>query len=298
MSGKETLMGRDKLKVAVVGLGLIGGSVTKALARSGRYEIIGFDRDEQVLLDAISCGAIRRKGTQEDLGDSDLVYVCLYPPGTLRFVRENGGYFGSRTVVTDMCGVKQAVYGELSRIAARNGFPYLGSHPMAGKERSSFQESEAGLFFGASYITVCENTGTPAYRLVEEAAREMGFGRVINTTAREHDEMIAFTSQLPHVLACAYVLSPRCLRHEGFSAGSYRDVSRVANINAELWAELFLSNREALIDEIDCLSDNINRIRACLEQEDEEKLAAVLLEARRVKEKDFVSGKDGSSGDH
>lgn len=287
-----------KKKISIVGLGLIGGSAAKALARTGRYELIGFDVAEEVLLDAISCGAIDRKGTEEDLLDSDLVYVCLYPQGTLEFVERYAKCFGKNTVVTDMCGVKQAVYGELLRISQENGFCYVGSHPMAGKEQSSFSESEAGLFFGASYIVVSEDPQSHACGLISGMAYEMGFSRVIFATAREHDEMIAFTSQLPHVLACAYVLSPRCEKHEGFSAGSYRDVSRVANINAELWTGLFLSNREALLDEIRCLSDNIKRIEQCLEQKDASGLKKILMESKRIKEKDFIRRKDESAGDH
>ena len=284
-----------KKVVSIVGLGLIGGSVAKALARTGSFEIIGFDQDEQVLLDALSCEAIHRKGTEEDLAESDLVYICLYPRETLAFVETNRKRFSSHTVVTEMCGVKQAVYGEILKMSREEGFPYIGSHPMAGKEKNSFSQSEAGLFFGASYIAVCEDTESWAYGLICQTALAMGFARVIHTSAREHDEMIAFTSQIPHVLACAYVLSPRCERHEGFSAGSYRDVSRVADINAELWASLFLSNKQALLDEIDCLTDNIGKIRSCLEREDVSSLERILREARQRKQMDFNRRKEGSA---
>ena len=154
---------------------------------------------------------------------------------------------------------------------------------MAGKERSGFAASDPSIFVGASYILV--ETGAPAEAvdLVESLARSMGFGRIVRTTPERHDQLIAFTSQLPHALACAYVLSPRCREHQGFSAGSYRDVSRVANINDTLWSRLFLDNREALVAELDELGRNLRLIRDAVGQGDEPALGALLREAARIK---------------
>lgn len=272
------------MKIAVVGLGLIGGSIAKALSRKGNHEVIGFDMDEQVLLEAISLEAIKRKGRTEDLKTADVVYVCLYPKGTIDFIKSHQNVFGENTIVTDVCGVKEPVYEEIIKIAKDNNFQYVGSHPMAGKEKSGFYESESGLFFGASYIMVGEN---PLDYKLTQLAEEMEFGRIVRTNSKDHDQMIAFTSQVPHVLACSYVMSPRCENHVGFSAGSYRDVSRVACINSELWADLFLSNKEALLKEIDCLMENIGNIKHSLENNDEEELVKLLSKARIAKEKDF-----------
>lgn len=267
------------MKITIIGLGLIGGSIAKSLSRSGKHQIIGFDADEDVMLEAISLGAISRKGNINDLKDSSVVYVCLYPEECVRFIEANSMYFGSGTLVTDVCGVKRPVYEPIKRIADEAGFQYTGSHPMAGKEKSGFYESDGGLFYGASYIIV----GDEQDKVLSGLAAEMGFGRVVHTTAEYHDEMIAFTSQVPHVIACAYVKSPRCAGHKGFSAGSYRDVSRVADINSALWADLFLSNRKALVDELDCLLDNISNIKELISKGDREKLCEFLQESGNLK---------------
>ena len=154
---------------------------------------------------------------------------------------------------------------------------------MAGKERSGFAASDPSIFVGASYILV--DTGAPdwAMALVRERAEEMGFGRVVRTTPARHDQMIAFTSQLPHALACAYVMSPRCPEHQGFSAGSYRDVSRVANINDALWSRLFLDNQKALTQELDQLIANLSRLRDAVDRRDQEELRSLLRTAAQIK---------------
>ena len=155
---------------------------------------------------------------------------------------------------------------------------------MAGKERNGFAVSEATLFRGASYLLVPCGAPQWAESTMEELALQMGFGRVVKTTPEHHDEMIAYTSQLPHALACAYVLSPRCPGHKGYSAGSYRDVSRVARINETLWTELFLENREALSRELSTLIGNLQKIQNALNAEDAQALKGLLRQGREVKE--------------
>lgn len=187
--------------------------------------------------------------------------------------------------MTDVCGIKGGVCGRLSALAAAHGFIYVGGHPMAGKELSGFEASDAGLFYNASYILVPGEAPQAAVQTLAGLAEAMGFGTIQCCTAQKHDRMIAYTSQVPHVLACAYVMSPRCAMHGGFSAGSYRDVSRVARINAELWADLFLSNREELTDELSELIRNIEDIRDAVARGDREKTVALLSAAREKKEK-------------
>ena len=275
------------MKIAVVGLGVIGGSIAKALSHKGNHQIVGFDCDEQVLLEAISLGAIERKGNQEDLGDADVVYVCLYPEATVEFIDKNRSLFGKSTVVTDVCGIKNSVYTAAKKIAQESNFIYIGTHPMAGKEKNGFYASDSGLFYGASYIIIEDDSPRWAVEKLIELSVDMGFERTVNTTYELHDKIIAFTSQVPHVLACAYVMSPQCEFHRGFSAGSYRDVSRVANINAELWTGLFMANRKQLVDELDILLDNIVAIKSAVESEDKEELMSLLQSAKEIKEKDF-----------
>ena len=265
------------MQIAIIGLGLIGGSLAKALKENTEHTVIGFDRDENTLLDALSLGAIDSVGSTSLLENADVVYVCLYPADVVRFVEENAPHFKEGCIVTDVCGIKNQVCGKLTEIAK--------NYPMAGKERSGFDASEASLFYNASYILVPGEAPQSATDTLVSLAKSMGFGTIKYCTQQKHDRMIAYTSQIPHVLACAYVMSPRCDEHSGFSAGSYRDVSRVARINAELWADLFLANREELADETEELVRNIERIRAAVAKNDRAELVALLSSAREKKEK-------------
>ncbi len=271
------------MKIILVGLGLIGGSVAKSLKQNTGHQVLGMDTDQDALLDACSCGAIDGKAAQEDLKTADLVYLCVYPEAALAFAREQGPLLPEGCVLTDACGVKAAVCAGMEELAGTGRYAYVAGHPMAGKERSGFGASDPSIFVGASYIIA--DTGAPGWAVerVEELARAMGFGRVVHTTPQRHDQMIAFTSQAPHALACAYVMSPRCPEHQGFSAGSYRDVARVANINESLWSRLFLDNREALVEELDQLQKNIGAIRDAVAGEDEATLRRLLQTAAQIK---------------
>ncbi len=273
-----------KKTVFIVGLGLIGGSLARALTTKTEHRVIGMDRNPEVEQKALAAGAVHEIGTEEDIGRADLLFVCLYPQAVLDFVARNAARIPKRCIVTDVCGIKGTLCGELAALAREWGFVFLGSHPMAGKEKAGFDASDDDLFLGASYLIV--PCGAPAWAVdaVSDLALSLGCAGVRLTTPEEHDAMIAFTSQLPHALACAYVLSPRCPGHAGFSAGSYRDVSRVARINETLWSELFLDNRGPLLEEIHTLIANLDRISAALEARDRDALAALLRQGREIKE--------------
>lgn len=272
-----------KKKIVVVGLGLIGGSVAKALKLNTDHMVLGVDTQEDTLLDACSCGAIDGKASPEDLRTADVVYLCIYPESALEFAKENGPALKEGCILTDACGMKGEICQGMERLRGTGKYVFVAGHPMAGKELSGFAASDAGIFVGASYlIAPC---GAPEWAVDEVAslARSMGFGRVVMTTPEQHDREIAFTSQLPHVLACSYVMSPRCKEHQGFSAGSYRDVSRVANINDVLWSRLFLDNREELLSELDELIKNLSSFRCAIDGEDEERLRQLLRHAAEIK---------------
>ncbi|MCR5653365.1 MAG: prephenate dehydrogenase, partial [Ruminococcus sp.] len=200
------------------------------------------------------------------------------------FVEQNGEYIKKGAIVTDSSGIKREICPNMVELSKKYGFEFVGSHPMAGKETNGFESSEAELFEGASYIITPCGASNEAVNTLSALALKMRFGSVKITDPEEHDRMIAFTSQLPHVLACAYVLSPCCPNHNGFSAGSYKDVSRVANINAELWSELFLENREPLIKELDTLIDNIHAITDAVKTNDKNAIETLLEAAHKVKE--------------
>lgn len=271
-------------KIVIVGLGLIGGSLAKGFSQRAGRQVVGIDHDPEVIQQAIRCGAIVREGTIEDLQDAEFLFLCLYPQADIDFVTKYAGQIGKQCIVTDTCGIKNAVCPALKRLSDQYGFPFVGGHPMAGKERNGFSVSEAELFDGASYILVPCGAPEDVVEKLRALVMKIGFGSSVITTPEHHDAMIAFTSQLPHVLACAYVMSPRCPEHVGFSAGSYRDVSRVARINEVLWSELFLDNREALVRELDTLIENINAIKTAVEKKDLPELRSLLRQGRERKE--------------
>lgn len=270
--------------ILIVGLGLIGGSIAKALRTFTPHRVLAMDQDPEALDLAMACGAIEGPGYVEDLPQVDVLWLCLYPQAAVEFARKYGAALREDCIVSDACGIKNAVCPQLVELSRELGFVFVGGHPMAGKERSGFEASEATLFRGASYLLVPCGAPDWAKDTMKELAMDMGFGRVVETTPEHHDEMIAYTSQLPHALACAYVLSPRCPQHKGFSAGSYRDVSRVARINEALWTELFLDNRQALSRELSTLIENLSSIQFALDWEDGEALRALLRKGRQVKE--------------
>lgn len=272
------------MNIAVAGLGIIGGSYCKAFKKYTNHRIIGINRTQSTAQKALDVGAIDEIGSPETLCKADLIILAMYPQADVDFIREYGKYIKKGTVVTDASGIKRAICPQLVSLSQEFGFVFLGSHPMAGKETNGFDVSDADLYKGASYIiTPCE-AEQKYVDMLSKLAKSIGFATIKVTTPEEHDRMIAFTSQLPHVLACSYVLSPCCPNHNGFSAGSYRDVSRVANINSKLWSELFLENKEPLVEELDILIENITKIIDAIKSEDKQALADLLEQGHKVKE--------------
>ncbi|UZT82763.1 prephenate dehydrogenase [Caproicibacterium sp. BJN0003] len=276
---------KQKKRIVIVGLGLIGGSLARAFSEYTDSLVTGFDSDPAVLEEALSIGAIQKEADLADLKSADLTYLCLYPGSDIEFVKSHLHAFNPDGIVTDVCGIKTAVCAKLKELSQLGGFTYCGSHPMAGTEKHGFSASQADLFRGASYLIVPCGAPQSAVEILKETAYELGFGRAIITTPEHHDAMIAFTSQIPHALACAYVMSPYCPQHRGFSAGSYRDVSRVANINEVLWSELFLDNAGPLQTELNTLIRNLSAIRDAIAAKDQPKLESLLRQGRLVKEK-------------
>lgn len=271
--------------IVVVGLGLIGGSLAKAFQKYSACSVTGIDSNPEVISAALRCGAILRQAEPEDLKNADLLFLCLYPQADIDFLLGHASSLRPGCIVTDVCGIKSFLSPRLAEIAAQHGLTYIGGHPMAGREKGGFANSDADLFLGASYLLLPCGAPRSAVDLMTAVAVELGFGGTVVTTPEKHDREIAFTSQLPHALACAYVKSPQCPGHAGFSAGSYRDVSRVASINETMWAELFLDNREALTEELDTLIGNLREIRDAVGRHDEEGLRSLLREGRLIKER-------------
>lgn len=271
------------MNIVVVGLGIIGGSYCKALKKYTDHYIIGINRTQKTVEKALEVGAIDEIGTQESLKKADLIILALYPQAAVEFVEKNADYISKNAIVTDSSGIKSAICPQLKQLSEKYGFTFIGSHPMAGKEKNGFDVSSADLYNNASFIITPCGADMSKVKILSDLALKIRFSTIKITTPEEHDRMIAFTSQLPHVLACSYVLSPCCPNHKGFSAGSYRDVSRVANINAQLWSELFLENKNPLITELDILIENITKIKNSIQNEDKETLTQLLLQAHNVK---------------
>lgn len=272
------------MNIAVIGMGIIGGSFCKALKKYTNHYVIGINRTQSTLQEAFDCGAIDEMGNERSLSNADVIIMSLYPRAAIDYITKYGQYIKKGAIVTDSSGIKSEICPQMTKLSHKFGFEFVGSHPMAGKETNGFKSSDADLYIGASYIVVPCEASEKSVQTMCDLAMEIKFGQIKITTPEEHDRMIAFTSQLPHVLACSYVLSPCCMNHKGFSAGSYHDVSRVANINAPLWSELFLENREPLIAELDLLIENIHSITDAIKSNDKETLIDLLEKAHKTKE--------------
>ncbi|WP_099204209.1 prephenate dehydrogenase [Scatolibacter rhodanostii] len=273
-------------KIVVVGLGLIGGSIAKALKRNTSHVIYGIDIQEEVMLDAVSFGVIDGKADFQHIQEADIIYLCTYPAEAIHFIDTYKNDFKLGCIITDTCGIKSHICEQVRQI--KGDFIFVGAHPMAGKETSGFSASDSSIFIGASYIITPGEASREAIEEVSNLALSMGFGKIVITTPENHDRMIAFTSQVPHVIACSYVMSPACDAHKGFSAGSYRDVSRVADINAELWTHLFLENQKELVSELDILIEHLQKIRNRIELGEENQLHTLLETAAMIKRRDKI----------
>lgn len=274
------------MNIAVVGLGLIGGSICKALKKHTFHTVFGIDNDPKTIESALAAGAIDREIKPPELENCNLTIICLYPEAIVQFVENNAKFFKPESLVIDTCGIKSYVVSHCVPILSALGVHFVGTHPMAGREFSGFDYSTDTLFDGASFIiTPVEDTPPLAIDLLSTLAGCIGFGKVVLSTPEQHDKIIAYTSQLAHVVSNAYVKSPSIEDFNGFSAGSFLDLTRVAKLNENMWSSLFLCNREALLFEINCIIDNLEKYRIAIVDNDIEALREILRDGRERKEK-------------
>lgn len=272
------------MTVGIVGLGLIGGSMAKAYKEAG-HRVFATDIDASVTAFAEMAGASDGELTAETLPACELILLAVYPAAAAQYLEEHAPCIDKNAVVIDCCGIKREICEHGFRIAKEFGFLFVGGHPMAGTHFSGFKYSRATLFKGAPMVLV-----PPALddmQMIDRVRNLLAapeFGSFTVTTADKHDEMIAFTSQLAHVVSNAYVKSPTAGSHRGFSAGSYKDLTRVAWLNAPMWTELFLDNRDHLMQEIDGLTAELQKYRDALAAGDREWLCALLEEGKKRKE--------------
>ena len=272
------------MTVGILGLGLIGGSLARAYKLAG-HTVYVKNRDESMLSFAMLSGAVDGKLNENTIPQCDLILLAIYPAGSADWLEANAPLISKKALVIDCCGTKQLVCQRCFPIAKEYGFTFVGGHPMAGSQFSGFKYSRASLFQGAPMVLV-----PPVYddmallQRVKDALEPCGFGFFSVTTAADHDRMIAFTSQMPHILSNAFIKSPTALEHKGFSAGSYRDLTRVAWLNPGMWTELFLENRENLLFELDTYIQSLTQYRDALANQDEDTLYRLLDDGKKRKE--------------
>lgn len=272
------------MNILICGLGLIGASLAKTLKKNTNHTVLGWNRTQSVTEKALRDGTIDRTGDIDSLmAEADITFVNFYPEAIVPFILEHKNSFKKDSIVTDSCGIKTKICRALEK--EELDFYFIGAHPMAGREVGGYDNALDNLYDNASFI-VTPVDGTPRNKIdaLVGLADGMGFARTVVTTPEHHDEMIAFTSQIAHVLACSYVLSPLAPSHAGYSAGSYRDVSRVARINADMWADLFIDNKEALVKEIDDLVSNLMQFKYNIVNEDSQALKDLMNRANKIKE--------------
>lgn len=271
------------MEIGIVGLGLIGGSLAKAISQNTDHTVYGTDLSEQVVKKAVLVNAIEQQLTDELLPQCDIVIVALYPQATIEYVREHAHLFRKESIVVDCGGIKKLVCDTLIPLAEENGFLFVGGHPMAGLEHSGFTYAKKSLFNNASMIFTPTKGPIESMEKLKELFTSIGFTNIEISTAEEHDRKIAFTSQLAHVVSNAYIKSPTALEHSGFSAGSYKDLTRVAKLNEVMWTELFLENADNLAAEIDTLIGNLQQYSTAIRERDAETLCALLKDGREKK---------------
>lgn len=274
------------MNIAIIGLGLIGGSLAKTIKKHmPQHTVLGYDTNEQTMFKARLLDAIDTELTDERLSICDMVIVATWPKAAVEYVKTHAAQIKKGAVVTDVCGVKAAVCEPLWQTAQEHGFLFVGGHPMAGMEYSGFDHASATLFQNASMIlTPPRGTDIQTLEKLKHFWRELGFARVVITTPENHDKVIAYTSQLAHVASSAYIRSPFAMEHHGFSAGSFRDMTRVARLDENMWTELFELNREPLLAELNHLIQHLTQYRDALEEQNNEVLRALLREGRERKE--------------
>ena len=270
--------------VGIVGLGLIGGSAAKAFKAAG-HSVYAFDINRQIVGYAGLEGTVDAELSSENISACSLLLLTATPLAVVEYIKENACHVAKDTLVIDFCGTKRGVCENGFALAAEHGFTYVGGHPMAGLQYSGYKYSKATLFNGASFIMVPPvHDDIALFDRVKQSLTPLGFKKYVVTTADFHDRMIAYTSQMCHVVSNAFIKSPSAKFHRGYSAGSFRDFTRVSRLNEDMWTELFLENKEHLLNELDLLINSLHEYRDATAADDADTLRALLRDGRIAKE--------------
>lgn len=272
------------MNVGILGIGLIGGSLARAYAKAGHTVFVN-DTNKQMVEFAKLSGVCHNDLIPERINQCDLILLAVYAGASINWMKENAKHISSDAFVIDCCGIKQQICSVCFPMATQYGFTFLGGHPMAGSHYSGFKYSRSNLFQGAPMVLVPPRFDDPVLLAkAKELLSPCGFGSFSITTAAEHDAMIAFTSQMPHIVSNAYIKSPTASSHKGFSAGSYKDLTRVAWLNPQMWAELFISNKENILQELNIYITSLQEYKQAIESDDQDTLIALLDDGRKRKE--------------
>ncbi len=272
------------MTVGICGLGLIGASMAKAY-KEANTKVLGFDKDEATQGYALLAGMIDGELTPQTISSCDLILIALYPRQAIQYLEQIAPLVSAQTVVMDLCGTKKQICSVGFALAEQYGFTFVGGHPMAGTQFSGIKYAKSTLFRNAPMILTPPIFDDIAFLdHVQQLLAPAGFGKFSITSAEDHDRVIAFTSQLAHVVSNAYVKSPSAKEHKGFSAGSYKDMTRVAWLNEQMWTELFLENREPLLFELDTIIHELAEYRSAIADADGERLTKLLRDGRIAKE--------------
>lgn len=272
------------MKVGILGLGLIGGSLARAYAKNGHTVYVA-DLNGSMVEFAQVAGVVHGILNEDTLPCCDLILPAIFTGGCIKWLTENAKYISKDALVIDCCGVKEDICRCGFALANEYGFTFIGGHPMAGTHNSGFKYSRSNMFQGVPMVLVPPRFDDPMLlERAKEALSPCNFGSFSVTTAQEHDRMIAFTSQMAHIVSNAYIKSPTAKAHKGFSAGSYKDLTRVAWLNPQMWAELFLSNKDNVLFELNSFIASLSEYKEALEAEDEQMLIRILDEGRKRKE--------------
>ncbi len=274
------------MNIGIVGLGLIGGSLAKAYKRDPSVTVFGFDADSRITDIAALFGAIDKALSFDNIAACDGLFIALYPDDAVAYLKEAAPHIAPHTLVIDCCGTKRKICTECFKLAEQYGFTFVGGHPMAGTHNSGFRSSTPDLFDGAGMVIVPPVFDDMALlERVKKLLEPVRFGQISAITAKKHDELIAFTSQLAHIVSNAYIKSPSALSHQGFSAGSYKDLTRVARLNPAMWTGLFMENADNLVVELDILIEHLSQYRQALSSGEAAVLCTLLAEGSELKEK-------------
>lgn len=272
------------MTVGILGLGLIGGSLARAYAKAN-HQVLVCERDQNMFEFAQLTGAVHGALNEKAIATCDLILLAISSGGSADWLEEKAHLISKDALVIDCCGIKQEICERCFPVAEKYGFTFVGGHPMAGSHYSGFKYSRSNLFQGAPMVLVPPRYDDPELlERVQNALSPCRFGSFSVTTAAEHDRIIAFTSQMAHLVSNAYIKSPTALTHKGFSAGSYKDMTRVAWLNPQMWAELFLSNRDNMLFELDTYIENLQAYRSAIISNDITQLFLLLDDGRKRKE--------------